>query len=321
MKNLKPRIVIGIIYSVAFIALFYLCIGCYFAYVAVGNFNLTTFATTFEKQRADSTFDVARWDTLVKHQINLKSSFGYTLKGMFVESGKPSDTTIIICHGIACNNMLMIRYADLYLSLGYNVVLYDQRGHGRSGGEYSSYGYFEKFDLQKMVELVAARRPGEVVGAHGESMGAATVLLHAGMVNSHTPDSLPHISFYIADCPYSVLKKQLAYRLKVEYGIPDIGFVNATSFWTHWIYGFWFGDVSPIAHINEVTVPVLFIHGDTDTYVPTSMSEELYSAKPEPKMLYLSPNANHGMSYRTNKVEYRSKVEEFRSRFLGQRKR
>ena len=317
MRNIKFKLVLGVIYSVAFVGLFYLCIGCYFAYVAVGNFNLTTFATTFEKQRADSTFDVARWDTLVKHEINLKSDFGYVVNGMFVENGTPSDTTIVICHGIACNKLLMMRYADLYLSLGYNVVLYDQRGHGSSGGEYSSYGYFEKFDLQKMVELIAARRPGGVVGAHGESMGAATVLQHAGMVNSHTPDSLPHVSFYIADCPYSDLKQQLGYRLKEEYGIPDVGIVAAASFWTHWIYGFWFGEVSPIAHIKYVTVPVLFIHGDADTYVPTSMSVDLYTAKPEPKMLYLSPNANHAKSYIVNRAEYRQKVEEFRRKLLG----
>ncbi|SDD24920.1 alpha/beta hydrolase [Williamwhitmania taraxaci] len=319
MKNIKSRIVLGIIYSIAFIGLFYLCIGCYFAYVAVGNFNLTTFVTTFEKQRADSTFDVARWDTLVKHDINLKSDFGYSVNGMFVENGTPSDTTVVICHGVACNKWLMIRYADLYLSLGYNVVLYDQRGHGVSGGEYSTFGYTEKFDLQKMVELVAEQHLGVVIGAHGESMGAATVLLHAGMINAHTPDSLPHISFYIADCPYSDLKKQLTYRLKEEYHIPNIGIVEAASLWSHWLYGFWFGEVNPIAHIQDVKVPVLFIHGDADTYVPTSMSEEFYSAKPEPKMLYLSPNANHAMSYRVNKDEYRSRVETFRSRFLGQR--
>ena len=312
MKNLKSRIFLGILYVAVFVGVLYLCIGCYFAYVAVGNFNLTTFATTYEKQRADSTFDVARWDTLVKHEINLDSDYGYAIKGIYIENGKPSDTTMIICHGIACNKWLMIRYADLYLSLGYNVVLYDQRGHGQSGGEYSSYGYFEKFDLQKMVELVAKHRPGGVIGVHGESMGAATALQHAGMVNAQIPDSLPHVSFYIADCPYSDLKGQLAYRLKEEYHLPNLRFVEAASFWSHWLYGFWFGDVSPIAHIQDAKVPILIIHGDADDYVPTRMGEALYAKKPQPKMLYLSPNANHAKSYLVNRSEYRSRVEAFR---------
>lgn len=312
MKKINSRLLLGVVYSIAVVSIIYLLVGCYFASVAVGDFNLKTFATTFEKQRADSTFDVARWDTLVKHEINLKSDYGYTLSGIYIENGKPSDTTIIICHGLACNKWLMLRYADLYLSLGYNVVLYDHRGHGESGGEYPSYGYFEKFDLQKMVELVARHRPSGVVGAHGESMGAATVLQHAGMINSRTPDSLPHISFYIADCPYSDLKQQLAYRLKEEYHIPNIGIVEAASLWSHWIYGFWFGEVSPIEHIQDVKVPILFIHGDADTYVPTSMGIELYKKMQGPKMLYLSPGANHAKSYLVNKTEYRSKVEEFR---------
>ena len=316
MKSIKSRLVLGFLYSSVFVVLVYLCIGCYFANVAVGNFNLTTFATTFEKQRADSTFDVARWDSLVKHKINLESNYGYAVKGLFVENSNHSDTTMIICHGVACNRWLMIRYADLYLSMGYNVLLYDQRAHGESGGEYSTYGFTEKFDLQKMVEWVATQHQGAVIGAHGESMGAATVLEHAGMINANIPDSLPHISFYIADCPYSDLKQQFAFRLKEEYHIPNVGIVEAASFWSHWLYGFWFGEVSPIAHIREVKIPILFIHGDADTYVPTSMGEALFEKKQAPKMIYLSPGANHGKSYLVNRDEYRSKLEQFRSRFL-----
>jgi len=319
MKNIKSRVFLGVVFSSAFVGLAYLCIGCYFAYVAVGNFNLTTFASTLKKQRADSTFDGARWDSLVKVDISISSDYGYILKGLFLENEKPSDTTMIICHGLACNRWLMMRYADLYLSLGYNVVLYDQRAHGESGGQYSTYGYTEKFDLQKMVEWVATQHPGGIIGAHGESMGAATVLQHAGMVNANIPDSLPHVSFYIADCPYSDLKQQLAYRLKAEYHIPNLGVVEAASLWSHWLYGFWFGEVSPITYIQEVKVPILFIHGNADTYVPTGMGEALFEKKLEPKMLYLSPGANHGKSYLRNKDEYRAKVEAFRKELLGRK--
>lgn len=311
----KARILRGISIVLFVMLVVWLGVGYYFARVAVGKFNTRTFYSSLEKQRHDSTYNIARWDTLVKFPLVLNSHYGYQLKGLLVENPHHADTTIVICHGIGCNKWLMMRYADLYLDLGFNVVLYDQRAHGESGGAFCSYGYFEKYDLQQMVDTIATIEPGGVIGAHGESMGAATVLQHAGMVNVNLPDSMPHISFYIADCPYSDLKAEFAYRLKAEYHLPDVGIVDMASLWSRLLYGFWFGDVSPIAHIQNVKVPILFIHGDADTYVPTSMSEALYAKKPAPKMLYLSPGANHAKSYIVNRAEYRSKVKEF----LGKR--
>ena len=86
------------------------------------------------------------------------------------------------------------------------------------------------------------------------------------MINANLPDSLPHVSFYIADCPYSDLKAQLSYRLKAEYHLPNIGFVDMASLWSRLLYGFWFGNVSPIAYIQNAKVPILFIHDILNSY-------------------------------------------------------
>lgn len=304
------------IYKIAFfflisIVFIWLLVCFYFFRIATDGFNTRGWAVTPEEQLKSNQVDAVRYNQLKKTILKVRSEHGYILDGILLMNPKPSKLTMIICHGIGCSKWNMLPVADIYLDLGFNVLLYDHRAHGESGGDYPSYGYFEKDDLETMVQLVAERLPKNLIAVHGESMGAATILLHAGQNNTRIDIERKAVDFYISDCPYSDMRGQFRYLLKRDYGLPDLLFVDGASAINYIIHGFWFQEVSPVADIQKVTVPVLFIHGMKDTYIPSSNTIDLVKLKKEPRMLYLCPDAGHAESAKICRSEYQGKIIEF----------
>ena len=88
----KSHILRGISIVLLVVLIVWLGVGYYFARVAVGKFNTRTFYTSLEKQRHDSTFNIARWDTLIKQPLVLNSHYGYQLNGLLVENARHGST-------------------------------------------------------------------------------------------------------------------------------------------------------------------------------------------------------------------------------------
>lgn len=168
------------------------------------------------KRETDNGHDVFEsFEQMEKTAFVIPSAYGYDIKGYHVA---PHDTpnTIIICHGVTMNVLNSLKYMHLFLDLGWNVLIYDHRRHGQSGGKTTSYGFYEKDDLNKVVSLLKNKTNHRgLIGIHGESMGAVTALLYAG---AHCSDGA---DFYIADCPFACFDEQLAYRLRAEYRLPS----------------------------------------------------------------------------------------------------
>lgn len=251
----------------------------------------------------EENFDPADFALWLKEEIRIQSPHGYELFGLYVPT-EGSQKTIIVVHGITVNHYLSVKYAGIFRKRGFNVLLVDQRNHGRSGGSNTTFGFYEKYDVKAWVDWVYARQGQEhLVGTHGESLGAATVLQHAAI------DS--RIAFIIADCPYADAEDEFAYRLKVEYHLPKFPLVPLASWITKLRTGFAFGDAAAIKTIATVQTPVFFIHGQDDDYIPPQASIDLYEAKQGKKKLYLAPNAGHAEALINNRDEYDHLVGEF----------
>jgi len=252
--------------------------------------NVATPEQMREAELEHGRFDAATFDQWVQESITIPSPHGYQLFGLYFPRAD-ANTTVIIVHGIGCNHYCSVKYAEIFRQRGFNLLLVDLRYHGNSGGDNISFGYYEKYDIQAWVDWVIARceqtQPDKIcrVGTHGESLGAATVLQHAAI------DS--RLNFVIADCAYANLVDEVAYRFKVERHMPCFPLVPITSGITKLRAGFAFGDAAPIKTMAQVKTPVLFIHGQADDYTPPAASIALHAAKPEPKMLYLVPDAGH----------------------------
>lgn len=240
---------------------------------------------------------------LPREEIYITSPFGYKLYGMFIPV-KGSKKAVIICHGITCNIYASVKYIDLFRKRGFSVFIYDQRNHGKSGGRYTTFGYFEKYDLKACVDWVREKiGEGCCIGVMGESMGAATALQSLSVDKS--------LTFCIADCPYSDLRELLNRRLQIEYKLPGFLLITLASLVSLYKSGMSFNKVSPIKDVAESRTPVLFIHGADDDYIPAKMSMDMYKVKKGVKELYIAEGARHAQSLTVNSREYDNKVGEF----------
>jgi uncharacterized protein len=247
--------------------------------------------------------------SLTKRDVSIPSPFGYAIKAILVEPF-PSNRYVIFAHGVTENKVNSIKYMNLFLKRGFNAVLYDHRRHGESGGKTTSFGHYEKFDLKAVVDwLKKEKGPNLALGIHGESMGAATVLLYAGILEDGA-------NFYIADCPFSDLREQLKYRIKKESKLPPWLFLSITDLFLRYRDQYSIRNISPIAVIEKINHPILFIHSKKDDFILPSMTEELFAKKQGPKMLYLAANGRHAQSYRKNQKDYENVIDEFLQKYV-----
>lgn len=262
-----------------------------------------------EREKEAGRLDLIKYESLPKREVLIPSPFGYNVKAVAVEPHE-NNRYIIISHGVTENKMNSIKYMNLFLEREFNAVIYDHRRHGESGGKTTSYGHYEKFDLKAVVDwLKAEKGPGIQVGIHGESMGAATMLLYAGILEDGA-------DFYIADCPFSDFKEQLAYRLKAEMKLPPKLFLPVADLFLRMREKYSLADVSPISVIGNIKKPILFIHSQKDDFILSTMSEALFEKKKGPKKLYLAASGLHAQSFNENREDYEKVIDEFLKEYV-----
>jgi fermentation-respiration switch protein FrsA (DUF1100 family) len=261
-----------------------------------------------EREIIAKRFDERWYETVRKDDIWIESPNGYLLRAVFL---KPLDTakTVIICHGVTENKINSMKYARLFERLGFNSVVFDHRRHGDSGGKTTSFGYYEKIDLQAIVHTVRERiGKRALLGIHGESMGAATTLLYAGTFKNEA-------DFYVVDCPFSDFSEQILHILRINTPIRSTMALRVANVFLKMRDGYTLGLVSPREVVKNITKPVLFIHSLEDDFILPYMTKELYEAKKGPKMLKLFDKGTHAKSFNDNPLLYEKTVLEFLSRF------
>lgn len=252
------------------------------------------------------------FDTECKlEEFYLSSQYGYRLHcalwphkdGVSFPDGKARAAVIV--HGYTYCLIGSLKYAAILHELGFDCVLYDHRNHGRSDKAPTTMGYYESRDLSTICDWTRERFGRDcVLGTHGESMGAATVMLHASQY--------PGLSFVIEDCGYSDLRAQLKHNVKRMYHLPYAPFVPLASLFSKLRGGVFFRDVVPVDSVAKCdTLPMLFIHGEKDDFVPYPMVRTVYSAKHGKKQIQTFSNAAHAESYGSDPQQYRECVVAF----------
>ncbi|MFD3447864.1 alpha/beta hydrolase [Microbacteriaceae bacterium 4G12] len=264
------------------------------------------------KREAGTHFDLTEFEALPKEEVWIASQFGYNIHGYYIPAAN-SKKFMVFCHGVTVNKLNSIKYSNLFLKRNFNVFIYDHRRHGQSGGKTTSFGYYEKHDLQTIVHWLKERFGSDIVlGIHGESMGAATLLQYAG----HLEDGA---DFYIADCPFSDFYEQLTYRLKEEFKLPAWPLLPLANAVLKLRDGYTVQDVSPIQCIKHIKNPVLFIHSKDDDYILSKMTEEMYEQKEGPKELFIAEKGRHALSYAENKEMYEKVIDHFLETYVQNR--
>ncbi|MGB4657879.1 MAG: alpha/beta hydrolase [Mobilitalea sp.] len=240
------------------------------------------------------------------------SEDGLELVGYYVPAEEPTVNTVIIAHGYKSKAKDMIFFAMFFRDkLGYNVLMPDARGHGDSEGNYVGFGWHERKDYQRWIHEVIERTGEDAqIVLFGTSMGGATVMMTSG------EELPPQVKVIIEDCGYSSVEEQLAYQLKTMYRLPGFPIVNATSLLTKIKAGYDFSEASALEQVKKDKLPMLFIHGGEDKFVPTEMVYKLYEACPAEKDLLVVEGADHVMSIIVDPESYESKVGGFLNKYI-----
>ncbi len=245
--------------------------------------------------------------------FSIKNAKGYNLKAYFLRAKEPSDVYVFASHGYRGDGknefQVMAKY---YHEKGYNVFIVDHQAAGESEGTYIGFGYHESRDgllwLDFMLETFG--RDIQII-LHGVSMGSATVMLMSGSEN------LPeNVKFTVADCGYTSVWDELAHNFK-NVGVPTFPVLNAANFFNRRISGYDFKETSTKAAVSKAKIPMLFIHGGKDDFVPTYMGSQLYAfCGSEHKELYIAPTAAHAESYPFHSDEYEARINSFAEKYI-----
>ncbi|WP_298828299.1 alpha/beta hydrolase [uncultured Planococcus sp.] len=256
-----------------------------------------------ERETTAKRYDEVWYANVPKSEQWIESENGYPIKAIFLE---PHDTNryVIICHGVTETKVNSFKYARMFERMGFNSVVYDHRRHGDSGGKTTSFGHFEKMDLKAVVQALKLHVGADLFyGIHGESMGAATTLLYAGMEDK--------ADFYISDCAYSDIYEQILHVMKTTTPLRTTLALRLASLFMKMRDGYSISTVSPRETVQNIQKPVLFIHSVNDEFVLPKMSEELYALKQGPKELKFFDEGAHAQSFNRNPDEYEETIAEF----------
>ena len=220
----------------------------------------------------------------------------------FVDRG--STRTALVIHGWRDCAVEFFWLARIYEhELGYNVVMPELHACGESEGVAIQMGWKDRLDALHWLKTFQK----DTMVVHGVSMGAATTMMLSG---EEMPAGIRDLRF-VEDCGYTSVWDEFACQLKEQFGLPAFPLMYSTSLLCRLRDGWSFGEASALEQVRKCRYPMLFIHGSTDTFVPTSMVYPLYEAKPGVKALWIADGAEHALSYKEHKAEYVSRVRDF----------
>ena len=250
----------------------------------------------------------------------IENERGEQLHAIYVRAAQPTQRTAVIVHGYTDNAVRMLHIGYLYSRLlGYNILLPDLHAHGLSQGSAIQMGWLDRLDVLQWMEtadeLFGRKIGGTQMVVHGISMGAATTMMVSGEVQ-HGIHQAPYVKCFVEDCGYTSVWDEFKSELKARFHLPPFPLLHIASKLCDWEYGWNFRQASALEQVKKCTLPMLFIHGDSDDFVPTWMVHPLYEAKPEPKELWLAPGPGHALSYKHNPEEYTARVKAFTEKYI-----
>lgn len=241
--------------------------------------------------------------------LDVAADSNLILRGYFIHALTPPKATIILLHGIGSNKENWLGYAHLLAENGFNSVVYDQRAHGKSGGTFCTFGFYEKFDVSKIIDTLGHRKHLLPVGIQGASLGGAVALQALGYDK--------RLSFGIVESTFNTLENVIT-----EYGYDYFKF---RSRWlarhilskSALIARFRPFDVKPVDACRDIEQPILMVHGDADEKIPIDFHRDNFAAlNSTDKEFFVVKGAGHDNVGEIGGDNYRQKIFGFLNRVL-----
>lgn len=247
-------------------------------------------------------YDLSWYDSMEKTDYTVTCGDGYILHAQFLPNPVPTDRYVLITHGFTDNHYGSLKYARIYLDNGFNVIIYDLRGHGMNSKTITTFTILEREDLYAMILDSRRRYPDmKVLGLHGESLGAGTTVA--------VLEKKPPVDFAVVDCGFTDMVPLFEVAIR-SYHLP-VFMVKVASACAKVIYGYSFRQMRPIEALANNEVPLLFIHGSCDELVAPEHSRKMSKATAGYSEVHMIPNAGHADAVFTDPEMYRIIVTDF----------
>lgn len=257
--------------------------------------------------------EAGAWFSEAKQPVSITSFDGLNLHGWLFDPDCVNPLPhlyAICCHGYTGEPAEMAKWAHRFAKLGFTVLVPAQRAHKLSEGRYVGMGWLEHNDLLAWIHLIVESDPDARILLHGNSMGAATVMMAAG-----DPRLPRNVVSAIEDSGYASVRMQFIDSARSMFHLPKLlaaMCVDAAGLVCKYRAGFDFSDASCVEQLKHTTIPMLFIHGAADTFVSPRFLDMNYGACSSlDREKLLVPDADHVMSSAVAPDVYWSKVEGF----------
>ena len=282
-----------------------------YAFVKRSPKNSVVYSMHLDAYKEDISRGMQFFDTAPHIVLHMKSFDGLNLCARFY----PTDNargTIMLVHGYRSPAKRDFSCAaEMYRSLGLNLLLIDQRCNGESEGKLITFGIKEHRDVVGWANLLSEKYGKDMpIFMSGLSMGATSVLMASGM---KLPENVKGI---IADSSFTSpvdIMKEVAiqnFHIKADVFLPLMDLLCKA------IGKFSIYETSTTASVKNATVPLLFIHGEADGFVPCSMTHTAFEAATGDKYILTVPNADHGIAYLVDKQAVVNTVSDFINRYI-----
>jgi len=226
-----------------------------------------------------------------KEDIYITSYDSLKLHGYYIPSmGKKSNNLAIVVHGYQSKATDMIIIGQMYVKMGFQVILIDLRGHGLSEGSFTTFGFYEKYDLKKWINYALHTYGADLnILIHGVSMGAASAMMVTGL------DIPNNVKFLLLDSGFTSVKKTFTNARKnkvLRIFFPGLNLIIYSK------HKFILNQVNPEKYMRKNTIPFLIVQGGEDKVVPISMGERLLNVSPAgQKEMIIIDEAKHALGF------------------------
>jgi alpha-beta hydrolase superfamily lysophospholipase len=235
-------------------------------------------------------------------EITLKTAEGIDLHCWLIKAQGQPRGTIIYLHGVSECKIVGLPIAKRLRDHGFNVFLYDSRRHGDSGGNYCTYGFYEKHDTATVINYLQARPDVHLgrIGLFGTSMGAAVAIQVAACDT--------RVAAIVAESGFATLRSIFDDYQRRVIKLPWHYLRNIVIKRSEHLAHFKANAVSPVDSVKDVHVPLFILHGTADTLIRSTYSEIVYASAHEPKELWLIDGAKNNDMAEIGGDEYRRRI-------------
>ena len=241
----------------------------------------------------------------------VNSDDGLKLHGLWIPAPNARGT-ILFAHGYRSTPLVDFSHAmEFYNQRGINLLIPDQRAHGKSQGKYITFGVKESRDMLGWIEYHNQNLCDLPIVLDGLSMGASTMLY---LADRDLPENVKAI---IADCGFTSPKDIISVVFRSVTHLPAIPSIWFADLFARIFAKFSLYECDTRMSLSNSKLPVLIVHGTADDFVPCEMSKQAYACCNSPKQLLLVEDAPHGHSFLRGKERYCSLINELLDNYVG----